>query len=99
MPTKRGSGSGNNEVLLLLGQIDGKLDGLAGTIERHLADDSAAFASIDKRLRAVEVAAPSQEKQDAQDKRITALERFRWQIAGMATLGGFLAGIAAKAIL
>ena len=95
-PAKRRSASANDPMMLLLGQIDGKLDGLSETMRRHIREDNDSLRSIDGRLRGLEVGAPSAEEQRGNDERLRALERFKWKAAGAIGLAGFLIGIVAK---
>jgi hypothetical protein len=81
-----------NQVMLLLGRIDGKLDGLRDTMDRHLSDDASAFGAIDARLRGLEGSALTPEDRSS----LRSLERWRWRIAGMATVVGILLGSLGK---
>ena len=85
-------------TLLLLGRIDGKLDGLRETMDRHLSDDAAALGRIDTRLRALETATPSPEERRVFEGRVVSLERCRWRTAGMAALAGALLGALLKVV-
>ena len=95
-PAKRRSSSANDPMMLLLGQIDGKLDGLSETMSRHIREDNEALRSIDGRLRGLEIGAPSADAKRDNVERLRSLERFKWKAAGAIGFAGFVIGLVAK---
>lgn len=42
-----------DKIILLLGQVDGKLDGVSTTLAAHMVDDGMRFGKIDKDLQSI----------------------------------------------
>jgi hypothetical protein len=85
----------HDSVMLLLGRIDGKLDALRDTMDRHLSDDTKALGAIEERLRGLETSALTPEDRSS----LRAMERWRWKVAGMASVIGVVVGALGKYVL
>lgn len=85
----------NDPVMLLLGRIDGKLDGLHEAMVRHFADDARAFRKLDQRLRGLEQNALTPEDRSS----LRSLERGHWRTAGIAAGIGLVLGLVGKYVM
>jgi hypothetical protein len=76
----------SGDVMLFLGQIDSKLDGLAESFAEHVKNDRESFGKVFEKLEAsakiTDVAAV--------EARVGILERLRWKLAGGAAALGLL---------
>lgn len=111
MPARKKS-AGNGELVLMLGQIDGKLDSLTETMRQHAEHDRETFTRIFERLedvprvvktavaeadeRVKEVISKADERVGDIDARVGALESLRLKVVGGAVALGALATGAAK---
>lgn len=88
----------SGEVMMFLGQMDGKLDQLAASFAEHVQNDRESFGKIFEKLdaapKATDVAAVDAKVVEV-DKRVGVLERLRWKLAGGAAV---LGALSAKAL-